>query len=255
MTQNEYERLMTAIMDMGKTMLTCGAEIYRVEDTITRLIKAYGGTSWQVNAVPSHILASATFDGREYSLMRRIDQSETDLELLHRVNDLSRRICSEKPSPERIQQMLEKARNGKKYTDIQLSLIYALTGGMFTMFFGGIWRDALVSAFTSGSLYWVRRLILKNGGNRVFVALLCSAYAALLTKLLVYAGIGMDADKIIIGIVMVLIPGVEMLNGLRDFSVGDIQAGLMHLGEALFLGVIIAAGAAGMLMLVGSFGV
>ena len=112
-----------------------------------------------------------------------------------------------------------------------------------------------MSAFIAGSLYWIRRLIIRGGGNRVLVALFCSAYAALLTKLLMLIGLGADADKIIIGVVMVLIPGVEMVNGFRDFSIGDIQAGLMHLAEALFLAVIIAVGAAGMFMLLGEIGV
>ena len=254
MTERDYETLMSAIMDIGKTMLVSGAEIYRVEDTVIRLIRAYGGISWQVTAVPSHIIASATFDGREYTMTRRIEQNETDLELLHRVNDLSRHICREKPAPEKLGAMLEEAQNRKRFTSWQMSAIYALTSCAFTLFFGGGALDAAISVAIAGSLFWVRRLIIRNGGNRVLVALFCSAYSALLTKLIMLTGIGADADMITIGVVMVLIPGVEMVNGFRDFSVGDIQAGLMHLAEALFLGVIIAVGAAGMFMLMDSFG-
>ena len=80
MTVRDCEILMSAVMDLGKTMLVSGAEIYRVEDTITRLIRAYDGSASEVVAVPSHIISSATFDGREYTLVRRIEQTETDLE-------------------------------------------------------------------------------------------------------------------------------------------------------------------------------
>ena len=131
---------------------------------------------------------------------------------------------------------------------------YVLTSAGFALFFGGSGLDALLSAVIAGSLYWVRKVIIRNGGNRVLVALFCSAYAALLARLLVLPGLGADADKIIIGVVMVLIPGVEMVNGFRDFSGGDIQAGLMHVAEALFLGVMIAVGAAGMFMLLYGIG-
>ena len=254
MTRQDYETLMSAIMDIGKTMLVCGAEIYRVEDTISRLVAAYSGTSSEVTAVPSHIVTSATFEGNEYTLTRRIDKTETDLELLDRVNDLSRRICREKPEPSSIRQLLETVKNRKGYASLQFSGIFALTSAAFTLFFGGDWYDSLVSAFIAGSLYWVRKLIIENGGNRVLVSLFCASYAAFLTKLLMHFGLGSDADKIIIGVVMVLIPGVEMVNGFRDFSIGDIQAGLMHLAEALFLGVIIAVGAAGMFMLMDGIG-
>ena len=254
MTENENELLMSSIMDIGKLMLVSGAEIYRVEDTIIRLIKAYGGSAWQVTAVPSHIIASARFGDRELTYTRRVDTTQTDLELLDRINALSRRICSEKPEAGKLAAMLESARSGKHFTDVQLSAIYAFTSAAFTLFFGGGWIDTLISAVIAGSLYYVRKLIAKSGGNRIFVALFCSAYSAFLAKLLCNVGLGADPDKVIIGVVMVLIPGVELVNGFRDFSAGDIQAGIMHMGEALFLGVMIAVGAAGMFMLAGSMG-
>ena len=67
-------------------------------------------------------------------------------------------------------------------------------------------------------------------------------------------GLGRDADKIIIGVVMLLVPGVELLNGFRDFISGDIQAAVMHISEALFLGIVLALGAAGMLTVAGKIG-
>ncbi len=254
MTQLDCETLMSAVLDMGKLMLVSGAEVYRVEDTMIRLLKAYGSVSWQVTAVPSHILVSAAFDGREYTLTRRIDNNDTDLELLHRLNDLSRRLCRETPRPDQIGALINAAKAHKTYTDVQFSAIYAFTSAMFTLFFGGGFADAVISALIACGLYWLKKLISVNGGNRVFVALLCSAYSALLAKIFVHVGLGRDADKIIIGVVMVLIPGIEMVNGFRDFIAGDIQAGLMHLAEALFLGVIIAVGSAGMFMLASILG-
>lgn len=44
-SENEYDRmnyLMTAIMDAGELLAMHGAEVSRVEDTITRLCMAYG---------------------------------------------------------------------------------------------------------------------------------------------------------------------------------------------------------------------
>ena len=35
--------VMECALDMGETMLRCGAEILRVEDTITRICTTYGG--------------------------------------------------------------------------------------------------------------------------------------------------------------------------------------------------------------------
>ena len=89
------------------------------------------------------------------------------------------------------------------------------------------------------------------GGNIVFQDIFCAGVSALLAVTFTRLGFGHDADKIIIGNVMLLIPGVELVNGMRDFITGDIQAGTMHIAEALFLAIAIAVGAAGVLTLMG----
>ena len=88
----------------------------------------------------------------------------------------------------------------------------------------------------------------------MFVVLLGGAFTAFAAAVCVRLGLGRDADKIIIGVVMLLVPGIELLNGFRDFISGDIQAGVMHISEALFLGIILALGAAGMLTVAGKIG-
>ena len=42
MTQTEFGRIFTSVLDMGEIMLTSGAEVNRVEDTLQRMLKAYG---------------------------------------------------------------------------------------------------------------------------------------------------------------------------------------------------------------------
>lgn len=247
-------RLLTQILDIAKLMQVSGAEIYRIEDTVTRLLTAYGGLEPQVTAVPSHIIASARFGDEEYTLTRRVDTQQTDMELLDRLNNLSREICRDRPEPEEISRMLRDLTSRPRYTRWQNLLIYAFTCSMFTLFFGGSALDAAASAVVGAMLYAARCLFEKTGFNKVFMALAGSAWASFSAMLLVHAGLGRDADKIIIGAVMVLIPGIEMLNGFRDFISGDIQAGIMHLSESLFLAVIIAIGAAGMFTLSGYMG-
>ncbi len=254
MDSERNELLMSSVLDIGKLMLISGAEIYRIEDTITRLFRAYGGTDPQVNAVPSNIVASVRLEGKEYTLTRRITHSDTDLERLDRLNALSRRLCSQTPEPEEIARLTREACSKRGYGPVQNALIYALTAGAFTLFFGGAWNDALLSAVIAFLLFWLRQMIIALGGNKVFVALLGSAFAALMSTLANAAKLVNDADKVVIGVVMVLIPGVELLNGIRDLISGDIQAGIMHISEALFLAVIIAVGAAGVFTLAARMG-
>ncbi|MBR4429000.1 MAG: threonine/serine exporter family protein [Clostridia bacterium] len=255
MTFGEYNSLLSLIMDIAKLMLVSGAEVYRVEDTVMRLVCAYGGTKPQVTAVPSNIIVTCEFEGTEHSSSRRINNSETDMELLDRLNNLSREMCASTPDLAKARAMFDAAVNKKEYTPFQLCLAYAFTSAAFTLFFKGIWLDALASLLIGGLLYWVKRAITaQGGGNKVFVVLLGGAFTALMAAVCVRLGLGRDADKVIIGVVMLLVPGIELLNGFRDFISGDIQAGVMHISEALFLGIVLALGAAGVFTVAGKIG-
>jgi uncharacterized membrane protein YjjP (DUF1212 family) len=51
-----------------------------------------------------------------------------------------------------------------------------------------------------------------------------------------------DADKVIIGNIMSLIPGIGLTNALRDLFSGDSIAGLLRAVEVLLTALAIAAG-------------
>ena len=59
-------------------------------------------------------------------------------------------------------------------------------------------------------------------------------------------------DKIMIGDIMLFIPGLVIVNGVREFFYADILTGLYRLVEALLIAGAIAAGYAVSLMMGGS---
>lgn len=251
MEAREAEAIFQTILDVGVTMLKAGGEVYRVEDTICRLIRAYGGEKPHVFAIPSHIVATAEMGGRELTTSRRVLAVSINLELLDRVNDLARQVCRETPDAEAMRARLAAAEGTPTYTFGQKMPIYALVAFSFTVFFGGNLADAIVSALIGVGMLFCARLTHALGGNTLFNDILSAAVAAALAVTSVRLGLAADADKVIIGNVMLLIPGVELVNGVRDFIAGDIQAGLMHVAEALFLAIGIALGAAGVLTILG----
>ena len=247
----EAQKIITQILDLGEIMLRSGGEVYRVEDTIARIATAYGAEKTHVFCIPSNIVATFAIGGSEITHSRRVMNVETNLELLDRMNDLARQICRETPSSAEFARLIKKKSNLYRYTHIQKNIIYALVSSSFAVFFGGSWLDAGASAVTSVAIYYAALLAKKIGGNIVFSDIFCAGISALLAVIFTRLGFGHDADKIIIGNVMLLIPGVELVNGMRDFITGDIQAGIMHIAEALFLAIVIAVGAAGVLTLMG----
>ena len=98
------EQLVDASLDMGKALLLAGGEVTRVEDTITRILHAYGMHKVGVFTITSLIEVTArTPDGDEIVKARRIAGGyATNLDRVEQLNALSREICSTCPPPQDI---------------------------------------------------------------------------------------------------------------------------------------------------------
>ena len=83
---------------------------------------------------------------------------------------------------------------------------------------------------------------IQSNQNRLFYTFLASFLSGCLAVLLVRLGLGHHADKIMIGDVMLFIPGLSLVNGVRELFYRDILTGVYRLVEAIILAVAIAAG-------------
>ena len=57
--------LLSCALLLGRRLLECGAEIYRVEESIERMCLSYGAQSADVYAVPTAIIATIRIDEEE----------------------------------------------------------------------------------------------------------------------------------------------------------------------------------------------
>ncbi len=245
--------VMECALDMGETMLRCGAEILRVEDTVTRICTAYGGGIVDVFTILSLIILSwKTDDGRNYTLTRRINPYPTDLKKLEELNALSRYICEKKPSCAEIERHIRTIMAPEKRRIYKSKLSgYVLLASAFAIFFGGNLRDGLDAGIVSVLMYLWNYCFSSHGRNRVVYSLALSVVSGVLCILAVYAGIGQNADKVMIGSIMLLVPGINLMNSLRDMMCGDIITGILRLAEALMVAVAIAAGFGIAIMMLG----
>ena len=243
MNREEAEQYLFCAMSIGEQLLISGAEVGRVEDTICRICKAYGAERVDVFSITSSIVT--TMYGEDFgpcTQTRRVSGMANDLHKLDELNQLSRKICAEKPAPSEIKEELNGIINGPRYSfRIQL-LIYALVSGAFSVFFGGDWKDMITSALIGVLLKFLEAFIKKGSVNGLITALLCSVVGGFMANLAVSMGWGNHVDLISIGNVMLLIPGIAFTNSLRDMFSGDTITGLIRFMESVLLAVIIALG-------------
>lgn len=235
--------LLSCALDIGELMLISGAEIYRVEDCIKRICTSYGVKRIDVFTITSSIVA--TLEDNEHKNItqtRRISSYKTDLTMLDRLNQLSREMCRNKPELEEVHRRIKDIKNSKRYPFWFECLTYGAVAGAFTIFFGGSFVDGGVSALIGVILRLVVYMNSLTKVNQVFSSLLSSFAMCFLAFLCVNNGFGESIDNIVIGNIMLLIPGVGLTNSLRDLISGDIMAGVLRLCEVILIALSIAAG-------------
>ncbi len=252
---DEYnsEYLLSLILDISEEMLTCGAEVNRVEDTLMRLCTAYQFQKINVFAITEFIFVSFLVpDGQIITQTRRIYSYSNDLSHLEDLNTLSRYICASKPGVTDIHARLESLNHGNNHVHPIFDAVPLVIGSAaFTVFFGGNGFDAIASALIASCVYLLGRRSTIQNMNRIAYTVICSAMAGALALLLTRLHIGQHADKVMIGNIMLLIPGMALTNSIRDLLCGDIVAGLLRLVESLLVALAIAAGYSIPLILLG----
>lgn len=239
----DQQQILSCALDIGEQMLISGAEVSRVELAISMICKAYGCRRADVFIITSSMLLTVEDQsGNHATQTRRITATATDLTKLHKLNALSRRICAETPCYGDVQGQLKAICNEKPYSLWLQVLISGVITFAFTVFFGGSWFDGGVAAILGMGLRILTRLLQKAAANQIIVNVVASFALSVGAILLVRCGLGQDVNKILIGNIMLLIPGIALTNSLRDLISGDIMTGILRFLDAVLVAAAIAAG-------------
>lgn len=239
----DNEAVLDFAVEVGYQLQMAGGEIYRVEESVGRLMAAYGAQGCEVFAIPNCITASMTMEGRPLTRIRRVGPHGTDIWRLEAVNDLCRKLCRDPAPLEEARQRLADILAGEpKYPAWAMLLAYFVGAAGFALFFGGGALDALCAGACGVAIGVTGGLADAVGANLFVKTIAAGGVSALLALLLTGLGLGRSVDVITIGALMILVPGVALTNAVRDIMVGDMVSGLSKLAEAVLIAIAIALG-------------
>lgn len=251
----DNRRLIKLATSAGQIILESGGEIYRVEDTINKILNSYDIRDAESFVTPTGIMVSLTdMQGDVISLIHRVSKSTVDLEKVALVNSLSRELMVNPLPLDELEIKLKEISDKEPYSIRFQLLMAALCGFSFTILFGGSLVDASISLFIGISVRLLQLVTREIKLNAIFINIIGGALVAILvtifTKLIPFEA---DQDTIIIGSIMLLVPGIAFTNGIRDTLMGDYLSGVSKGMEAFLIAVGIAIGAGFGLALMGGF--
>ena len=243
LTTLQQHFLLDCMLEMGDLLLDCGAEISRVEDTLSRVGRAYGANRTDVFVIPSLISITLNFPETEpITETRRITSNgATDFYRLEKLNTLSREICLEPIRLAELRQRLDHVAAGHKPFPV-IFFGSMLGGGGFAVFFGGTIWDGLAAALVGAGVCLLQNRLGRTQLNTVAFNLLVSLLMGLAVGLITGLIPALHMDKILIGDIMLLIPGLAITNALRNMLVGNTISGAVRLAESLIWAAALAGG-------------
>lgn len=235
--------LATVGAQMGCLLIKYGAEIYRAEESMARLFAAYGAGDSQVYALTNCVnVTVCRAGGAPVTRIRRVDDRCLDLEKIDRLNDLCRRACSARLPLWRLQREMERIGAARGFSRPVRALGWAGVAFAFTLFFGGSAVDACISALAGLAAFGIQEFLAAYRTNLFFLTILQSVAAGAICLGAAHGMPFLHVDRMIIGSVMNLVPGIAITSFMRDLLSGDYLSGALRFMESMIVAGAIALG-------------
>ena len=228
----------------GELLLENGAETYRVEDTMSHILKTADNLEYSdVLVVMTGITASLKVEDEDViTVMKRVKSISTNLNIIVQVNEVSRELSGGKITIEEAYHKLLALKPGiYKPRSYEMAYIAICVG--FVIFFGGgpvdVFAGFIVGIFLNAFSAVGKELELHDFLQQVLVSIGIAFVSMTLKNLLKE---NMDVDVVMIGCIMPLVPGMAITNAVRDTLRGDYLSGTARVVEAFLKAAGIALG-------------
>ena len=241
----DYQILMELASRLGTRLAVAGAETYRVEESIVRVLAAYGLDS-RVYSVPNSLFITIMVPGQlPITQLCRMKTMGTDLDAVEKYNNFSRAVCEKKPDPEVALQWLKETDDAREaYSFPKVLYGHVLVACGLCIFYGGSVSDVICAGLCGLLLGLFGKFLSKYNSNVFFQNISSGFVMALFAYLLAKFGLARNIDTSVIGTLMLLVPGLLFTNSLRDIIFGDINSGVNRVVTAVLIASAVALGTA-----------
>lgn len=241
---NDYGRkVLDLVALMGETLLLNGAEISRVQTTMELVSKVYNKQDIDVYAISNGIFVTLRHDDKtRCTHIKHVPLATPNLGRVTQINALSRRIVSEQlPLDEAMDEMQRIIKTPTFPLWVQV-IACAVGSSCFCYLFGGSIADFFAAIPVGILLCLLQHLMSKGQLSKMIQTILGSAFITLYGISIGHLFCELDTNMIIIGGLIILVPGVPFTTSIRDFFNGDYLSGTIRLIDAILVALCMAIG-------------
>ena len=241
----DVKKVVDLALEAGRILLKNGAEIFRVDETITRICRRF-----HVEYVDTFILSHAIFVSAEngmeeaYTKVKQVPLSSTHLGIVAEVNELSREIAGGFVSIEEAKERLRRIDQMPAKRSYFQVLAAGMGSGSFGYLLGATALESVI-AFGIGCILYMWVLTAKKYNiSKMLVNIIGGVIITVLALAALHLPFAapVKIDGMIIGGIMPLVPGLAFVNAIRDIADSDFLSGTVRMIDALLVFVYIAVG-------------
>lgn len=241
--QLDYETLRD-IIDLalwaGQMMLQNGAESARVEETVHRLGTALGANWMDILVSPNAILVT-TISGEEFrTKIRRVVAMGVNMQIIAEIRTLVHQVERGQIDRAEAREVLVRLSHIKpQYNRWLVCLMIGLGCAAFSRLFGGDLVVFIITFIAASIAQFVRQEFQRRYFNSLIVVVVTAFVAALIGGLASYFKLSPQPQFALIASVILLVPGIHLVNSMRDLIAGHLVTGIVRgvVGGMVSLGI------------------
>lgn len=242
---SEMHRVLELALEAGRVLLRNGAEIFRVEETIEHICKRFEIEEMDTFVLSNGIFLTAHDKGEEiFAKVKYVPLAQTNLEIVTEVNNLSREIAAGHVGVEEAFERLHEIEQLPPKKNLQLVLSAGIGSGVFCYIMQGNVYESFLTFIVGTLLYVIMLFARKHHISKILTHLVGGAFITVMALIASNIPFPFEVtlDRMIIGCILPMIPGVAFVNAIRDIAGSDFISGLVKLLDALLVFVYIAIG-------------
>ncbi len=228
----------------GQLQLQHGADTERAENTIHHLGTGLG-CDWIDAFISPNAIVITTLSGGEFRTRTRrlVRFGGVDMNIVAAVNDLAYQVEAHTADRLRIRQELEEIDTMPKlYNRWLVVLLVGLACAAFSKLFGGDWPAFAVTWIAASAAMIARQELTRHYFNALLVVVATAFVATFIAALGVILQVGSTPQIALAASVLLLIPGVPLINASKDLLQGHMVTGIVRGVSGALITLSIALG-------------
>lgn len=229
----------------GERMLANGCGTHRIEGLIKKILEPCKFRNHEIFVTTTGIVITVeSAEEGVTTVVKQVPQKKMHTEHISLIEDIVNSFVHGELTASEALVELKHADSKATYPYWLTILAFGMAGAFRTLMFGGQIIDGIVSLFAGICMgVFIQALVSKN----VFTFLVncCGGFVVgFLAVLFMRFGMGSTLDKIIIGTLMPIAPGVPFVHSVNDILHGDYTSGMTRAYEAIITAAALSTGVA-----------